>query len=539
MRMATRWRARAPDRLLIAPQDIRTTDPTSAADIAAGYFAFGGKIVNAMGRSPFTLDPGSDLWMQQLAGFGWLRHLRRADSAAARRRGRVLVDDFLAAFGRPSPHLVWQPRVTGRRVLSWLSQSPIILDGADRAFYTRLMQALARHRVHLERQLAGGLSGDDRLIAALALAEYGLCVEDSAALQRRSTDALSAEIAMQVLPDGGHASRNPQILVDLLLDLLPLRQAYAARGIQAPAQVLNAIDQMMPMLRLFRHGDGTLALFNGMGPTAPELVATVLAYDDARAQPVMNASYSGYQRLERSGTVVIVDAGRPPPQAFSSHAHAGCLSFELSSGARRLVVNCGTFDGARHSAKEAARTTAAHSTLVLDETSSCRFATTAGVQRWLGGQILAGPTDITAGRTRGKDRDILAMSHDGYARRFGFVHRRTLTLTDAGSRLDGRDELTATGRAKAAQATYVLRFHLHPSVKARAAADGSSVRLDLPDGEVWRFEASLEILIEASILFAAAGGPRPTTQIKIAASTVNVRDIDWSFQRMSAASGGR
>ena len=32
---------RRPERLLIAPQDIRTSDPTLAADIYAGYFAFG------------------------------------------------------------------------------------------------------------------------------------------------------------------------------------------------------------------------------------------------------------------------------------------------------------------------------------------------------------------------------------------------------------------------------------------------------------------------------------------------------------------
>ena len=67
-RALRRVRTRPPDRLLIAPQDIRTADPTVAADIGAGYFAFGGKIVNAMGRSPFALEPGSEAWARQLAG---------------------------------------------------------------------------------------------------------------------------------------------------------------------------------------------------------------------------------------------------------------------------------------------------------------------------------------------------------------------------------------------------------------------------------------------------------------------------------------
>ena len=96
----------------------------------------------------------------------------------------------------------------------------------------------------------------------------------------------------QILPDGGHVARNPQTLVDLLTDLLPLRQAYATQGVEPPRALLNAIDRMMPMLRLFRHADGSLALFNGMSVTPPDTLATLLAYNDARAQPIENAPHS-------------------------------------------------------------------------------------------------------------------------------------------------------------------------------------------------------------------------------------------------------
>ena len=446
-RAARGLRVKTPERLLIAPQDIRTADPTTAADIGAGYFAFGGRVVNAHGRSPFALDAGVDVddaWSRQLAGFGWLRHLRAADSALARQRGRVLVADFIAAAPRPAPTPAWDAPVAARRVLAWLSQSPIILDGADRGFYGRFMQALALHRAHLEGQLADGLGSEDRLLVALALAAFGLCAQDADVFQKRATQVLAAEIDAQVLVDGGPVSRNPQTLIDLLLDLLPLRQAYAARGIPTPPQVLNAVDRMMPMLRLFRHGDGTFALFNGMGATAPGLTATILAYDDARAQPLANARYAGYQRLEAGRTLVLVDAGPPPPRGFSARAHAGCLSFELSSGHHRLVLNCGAPDDARVTARGAARTTAAHSTLVLDDTSSCRFAADTGLGRWLGTEVLAGPERVIAERHGGGEVG-LTMSHDGYVARFGLTHHRTLVLSDDGTCLDGHDRLEGTG----------------------------------------------------------------------------------------------
>ncbi len=535
-RVAAKLRAKTPERLLIAPQDIRTSDPTIAADIAAGYFAFGGKIVNAHGRSPFAIEPGSEAWARQLAGFGWLRHLRAADSPAARARGRRLVADFLDAYERPTPSLAWEPRVTARRMLAWLSQSPVILAGAERAFYTRFMRALATHRADLDHRI-GSLTGDERLLAALALAEFGLCAQDAGSRQRAGTAALAAEIDAQVLPDGGHVSRNPQTLIDLLLDLLPLRQAYAARGIQAPQQVLNAIDRMMPMLRLFRHGDGTLGLFNGMGVTAPELVATILAYDDARAQPLTNAVHSGYQRIEAQGTILLVDAGAAPPQAFSAHAAAGCLSFELSSGRRRIVINCGAADVSRASARQAARTTAAHSTLVVDDTSSCRFAANAGLERWLGDQIIAGPTNVQVERSDSDRGPCVSMSHDGYAARFGLIHHRALILAPDGARLDGRDRLEPTGRREtkgpSGPLPYALRFHLHPAVKAQASGDGSIVRLDTGDGESWVMEADLPMVIEPSVLFAASGGARATSQVRISAEAGARPEVRWRLQRVT------
>ena len=535
-RAAAKLRAKTPDSLLIAPQDIRTSDPTTAADIAAGYFAFGGKIVNARGRSPFTIEPGSEAWARQLAGFGWLRHLRSADGPAARARGRRLVEDFLDVHERPAPGVAWEPDVAARRLLAWLSQSPVILAGAERTFYTRFMRALATHRADLDQRISA-LRGDERLLAALALAAFGLCARDADALQRSGTAALAAAIDAQVLPDGGHVSRNPQTLIDLLLDLLPLRQAYAARGVQAPQQLLNAIDRMMPMLRLFRHGDGTLALFNGMSVTAPELVATILAYDDARARPLANAPYSGYQRIEAEATILLVEAGAVPPQPFSTRAGAGCLSFELSSGIRRIVINCGAPDVSRASARHAARTTAAHSTLVIDNTSSCRFAANAGLERWLGDQILKGPVTVPVERTEAETGTRIVMSHDGYATRFGRIHHRALTLARDGSRLDGHDRLEPTGKREPQAFPYALRFHLHPGVKARRSGDGSIVRLDATDGESWVMEADLPMVIEPSVLFAATGGARATSQITIHVDGGGRREIRWSFQRLTPGRG--
>ena len=522
------------ERLLIAPQNIRTGDPTTADDIYAGYFAFGGKIVNAHGRSPFEIEPGSAAWARALASFGWLRHLRAADTVRARDYARALVDDFLTHMGKPIPEPAWEPRVVARRTLAWLSQSPLILDGADRIFYRRFMRGLGRAQMVLEHELKAGLSGESKLLVAITLAELGLCAQGATKLQKKATKALAEELDRQILPDGGHISRNPQILIDLLLDLLPLRQAYAARNIAAPPQLLNAIDRIMPMLRLFRHGDGALALFNGMGVTAPEMLATVLAYDDARARAITNAPYSGYQRLEAQGSLLVIDAGPPPPQDFSEQAHAGCLAFEFSCEAQHLVINCGAPDVHREAARQAARMTAAHSTLVVDDTSSCRFAFHSTLGKWLGHRIISGPNRVTVERTPVSAATRLRLSHNGYQSRFGLIHERDLALSDDGYELEGQDRLRPAAASKVpANYPYCLRFHVHPSVRLKPSSKPRGILFELSDRSQWLFEApGRDIKIAESVFFASPDGPRRCEQIVISTETSQSTQVDWRLRRL-------
>jgi uncharacterized heparinase superfamily protein len=527
-------RMNTPERLLIAPQDIRTTDATIASEIYSGYFALAGKVVNLHGRSPFEIEPPSLSWERALNSFGWLRHLRAADTALARANARALVDDFLTSSEKSNGGTAWEPRVVVRRTLSFLSQSPLILESADRAFYRRFMRALTRAQLFLERQISAGLvSGEERLFTAIGLAELGLCMQARGSFQRRSTRLLAEELARQIRPDGGHVSRNPDTLVRLLLDLLPLRQTYAARAIPAPPQLLNAIDRMLPMLRMLRHGDGTLALFNGMGVTEPDTLATVLAYNDARAKALVNAPHSGYQRIEAGMALLIVDAGRPPPGEYSTLAHAGCLSFEFSVGAQKLVINCGAPDTNRVGPRSVARVTAAHSTLILEDTSSCRFASRRGIEKWLGDEILSGPTQVGVERQNLATKTRLLLSHDGYAARFGLVHERRLMLNTDGTSFEGKDRLKSVS-AKASKAfSYALRFHIHPNVRLQSVLAGRAVLLDLPDDSRWVFTANdSDIEIAESIFFAATDGPRPCEQIVVHSRTDLSTQVAWSFRRM-------
>jgi len=530
------------DRLVIAPQDLRTSDATRASEIYSGRFVFAGKVVVSDARSPFEVTPPSDEWAAGLHGFSWLRHLRAAESGITRANARALVDEWISTTSASHP-IAGRPDVVARRIISWLTQATLVLDDSDVRFYRRFLRSLTRQVRRLRHTVANARDGVPKLQVMIALMYAALCMQGQARHIKTATARLNEELVRQILPDGGHISRNPGALIELLVDLLPLRQAFTSRNIPPPPQLLNAVDRMMPMLRFFRHGDGNFAHFNGMGPTSTDLLTTILAYDDARGTPVQNAPHSGYQRVEANGTMIIMDTGRPPPLEISQEAHAGCLSFELSSKLTRIVVNCGLPGTSRESWRQMARTTAAHSTVTFQETSSCRFVDSNAVRRLMQGvPILGGPREVTVAREEQPDgATVLRASHDAYVDEFGVLHQRALMVSADGKRLDGEELFTAT-RGDAALTNndqFSVRFHLHPSIKANRLTDSHGAMLLLPNKDVWTFNAYEDrIDIEESVYLAGTEGPRRTVQIVIHGRARKVARVQWTFSFTAASPVG-
>ena len=515
-------------RLLFAPHDLRTADPTTASDFYAGYYAFAGRTLRSHGESPFDATPPSEAWAEGLYGFGWLRHMRAADTAIARANARSLVEDFIPRR-RDRHDSARRPAVAARRLIAFLSHSPLLLEGADHVFYERYLRHISRLTDRLSLALAGAGARAARHNRQNASAFAAICIDGQDGRRRRIEALLSEELDEQILPDGGHLSRNPRLLIEFLLDLLPLRETFAARGLEPPRGVLTAIERMMPHLRLFRHGDGALALFNGMSTTPPDLMATLAAYDDARGRPTEHAAYSGYSRLSAERSIVVTDAGGPPRGAYSVEAHAGCLAFEFSSGPQRIIVNCGASRFGPPELKLAARSTAAHSTLVLDDRSSASFGMVLGEMR-----VVSGPRDVRVARQDTAEGAEWVASHDGYRRSLGAIHTRRLTLARDGAALAGEDEIAVVGPRKALSAA--LRFHLHPNVRASLVRNGSGALLALASGEVWSFEADgLTIAAEESIFLGASDGRGRTEQLVIAFDAVATPRVTWRFSRISAA----
>jgi uncharacterized heparinase superfamily protein len=527
------------EQLLLAPQDLRTADPSFATEIYNGHFGLAGSLVELNSQSPFEITPPSEGWARELYGFGWLRHLRVAGSGLSREQAKALLSDFLKLH-KTVRGLAWQPEVVGRRVISWLSNSVVVLDASNPKSYETFLHSLTAHLRYLSASYRDAPDGAPRLVALMALVYAGLCIAEQQAVVDRYLKPFCKELERQIMSDGGHISRNPAALVDLLLDLLPLRQCFMARDRVPPKQLSDAIDRAMPMVRFFRLGDGTVVRFNGGGATATDSLATVLAYDDTGGAPLRAAPNSGYVRMERGTTLIVADVAGAPAGALSMKAHAGCLSFEMSSGEHPIIVNCGAPTLDHDDWRMFARSTPAHSTLTFEETSSAMFAGSNGGEAALNAELV-GPPNGQSSLNEEDEFLVLKGSHEGYAARFGVGHARRIRLSPDGQLIQGEDVLTAPkglkGEAQTSGGGYAVHFHLHPNVSAAMAEDGRGVTLVLPNREAWTITANTPtVALEESVFLADERGPRGSLQVVLQGGLEEEREmqIEWTIERTAA-----
>ncbi len=533
----SRWMAGVPAayHLLILPQDLRTGDPSFAVELYDGYFGLAGAAAPVGSESPFKIMAPSVPWQKELYGFGWLRHLHAAEDQIAREKARKLTLDWVGV-SRGAPPIAHDPDTVAKRVIALLSHAAFLLDGADPEFYDATMKLLSRD-VHDLTVIYGDVSGVAKLRALTAILLAGLCVAEQETYLTSYQSVFCAELERQILEDGGPVSRDPADLIELLLELLPLKQCFVARQLEPPDALYTAINHMNPMLRFLRMGDGSVAHFNGMGPTLLDQVATVLAYDDVGGIFTgVLAPQSGYARLAAGETVVLADAGGAPPIHLSDRAHAGCGSFEMSAGLEPIITNCGAPPDETGDWYVVSRSTAAHSTLSIEDLSSARLIK---AQSGVAGRELfwlSGPAHVRNEVAEDEGFVSVRISHDGYRDRFGYLHRRQLTLLKSGLALEGHDHLqpASSGSDLQALGRFAIRFHLHPRVSANFARNTNAVALTTPGGQTWRFLADgAEIDVEESIFFADPICLRRSLQIVLKGQCTKATSVHWKFEKLT------
>ncbi|MBV8915698.1 MAG: heparinase II/III family protein [Acetobacteraceae bacterium] len=505
---------RVPDAPALPVRDPWPGDANRGARILKGELEWNGT-VRRLAPGVWADTSGHEAMRALAHGFTWLRDLRALGTDAARSRARALVTDWIASSGLE--RLAERPDVAGARITAWLGHYDFFAASADDAFRSRLMGKLLSDA----RTLAAGLPGDEldaRALTALkGLIAAAVALPDHAAFLTRALRYLPQEIARQLLPDGCHAERSPAAQLSALQDLTEVRGLLQAAQAQPPAALTAAIERMAPALRALRHGDGGLVLFNGAKEDNPVLIDLVLTQAGRGGRAPAGLAEGGFHRLQAGRSVLVIDCGAPPPAGIDRLAHAGTLSMELSVGRERLIVNCGGMPVADAAWRDAVRSTAAHSTLIIADTNSSELK-----PRGLGRH----PEVVDVQRQEANGAHRLEATHDGYRRLNGALHRRCLYMAESGEDVRGEDAVEAPQPLP-----YVIRFHLHPLVVPTLQQDGETVVLRLAGGTTWRFRAvGAAVSLEASV-YLGGPQPRPSQQIVLTGSPDGPQLVKWAITK--------
>ncbi len=306
--------------------------------------------------------------------------------------------------------------------------------------------------------------GETRLRIQIALAFASIAIPSSEAVIRKAGQRLDRELERQILADGGHVSRNPRATLELLLDLLPLRQTYINLGHDVPQKLISAIDRIYPALRFFRHQDGDLALFTARPPRRRPNFSRCCAMTKRAASPSRRCRIPiiiGWLRRRRRSWSIPVDHCRstcraqPMPVACPSRCrrkapfHHQCGLAEIR---RPAIPGARPVDGRPFHCLAGRHVIEPHLHLAALGVRSC----------WTASRPL-----VSSAWEDAYGNDWLRAKHDGYLSSFGYMHEREIGLAAKADKIKGRDHFFvpephtgSAGRAVVATA----RFHIHPAI---------------------------------------------------------------------------
>ena len=296
--------------------------------------------------------------------FSWLSDLCAVKGDKSKHLAASLIVDWISK-NKSWRKNTWRPEIMGTRLVNWAKNFDFLTDGKDPYFENLFYSAMVKQSIHLHRTFLRAEAGANRLAASKGVVFCGMVLPDSDSYLISGLDCFEEQVKNLIFPDGGHVSRNPKTQLDTLLDVVEIKLALNSANIKAPVWLETLADRMVPMVKAMQLGDGGLALFNGGSIGDSRRIDFVLANSKKQLKPIKSAIYSGFQRLVSGKTTLIFDTGISTTSFCGDVGVYGGLSFEVSFGKERLIVNCGSGDHLGNEWAEALKSPASQSTLSL------------------------------------------------------------------------------------------------------------------------------------------------------------------------------
>ena len=415
---------------------------------------------------------------KNLNSFFWLFSL---DLKSSKKDTQIVIQQWIDKNYRYNPKS-WEIDIVARRIIAWTSNSRLTYEGGSPQYKNDFSIIIKKQINYLINEIEQSDWVDDKMIVCAAIILTGLSYQGKDGYLDKGLNLLKKFVKFSLDNNGFPKSRNIRQLNFYLKYFILIREWLKESQSEIPEYIDENIYYLGRAYAFTWKNNKADLLFNGNHETNNndfDHYLTKLGYNFK----CQNNEMGGYIILNNKKNSIIMDAGSSPDRKFSSNYQAGVLSFEILSNGKKLICNSGYFQNYDHQLNELSKSSAVHSTLTIDDRSSCKFTNTKNQ----GSKILQGLKILKKNIVFEKNYWKINSAHDGYLKQYGIIHEREIEFYPEQIKFIGHDKIIFKNSIK--NLKFEIRFHLEPNIKIMKTQDNKSILIDL-DGEGWKFNSN-------------------------------------------------
>jgi len=432
---------------------------------------------------------------KKLHDFGWLPAL---NIKTEKELGCLIVDQWINNFSNYNEKY-WTFDVITNRLINWISSYDIIFKNSDLIFRSKVINNIVKQAKHLFKNINLINTGIDKIKSLAALILVGNSFEQYEEYTQFGLKNLEDELSDFINKDGFVKTKNPEDLFWTLYFLVLIKEWLILSRKQTPAFINIYINSLGISFKFLRFSNGDLPLFNGANQINTE---RFYEYLESRGYEFENMEniFCGYAKIKSKKIEIFMDANNPSSMLHSRNYQAGPLSFELSSNGEKFICNSGSAKNLGEELSYLSSSTAAHSTVTINDTSSCIFQKNKMIRKYFGNSLIEKHDIFKKEFKNDKEFIKCTIGHNGYEKRFKLLHERQITLFKNKSHVEGIDNLKCKNLENK-NLTYSVRFHIHPDIRITKTM-GNDILLSSNNGEGWIFRSpQIPTKIEKNLYF--------------------------------------
>ena len=419
----------------------------------------------------------------------------------------------------------WEINILSKRIISWISNSKLTYEDSSDEYKSKFNFIIKKQVNHLKNEIDRSKLVDNKLLGCAAIILVGISYKDNNVLVY-GLNLLKKIIIISFNKDGFPRSRNLRQMLFYFKHLVFIRELLKESQYEIPDILNEIIFDLGQSYSLFIKNNIISYLFNGNHENNNEDFDKYLA-DRGYKFNKQNCDLGGYILLNDKRCSLIMDLGRSPEKEFSSSYQSGALSFEFTYLNKKIICNSGFFQKNKHQLNKISRSSATHSTLIIDNNSSVSFEK----DKFGNYQVEKSMKIISRNYKFEKDNWSINGSHDGYLKKYGIIHHRSLEYIVKDIVLYGKDKIQKKKNFKSS--SFEIRFHLYPGTKVLKTVDGQTVLFEI-ENTGWKFTCKNQTIdLETGLFFGKKNSYTENQNICISGKTSGEdQEIDWKIEKI-------